>query len=58
VVGGTVDIGPFEFAANVDHLVEVVVNWGGCEDGPCAGDFNCDGEVGVFDLIFVLTHWG
>jgi len=35
--------------------------WGAYEfqtDGPCRWDFDGDGNVGPFDLAFVLGFWG
>ena len=43
-------------AVNVSDLVEVITNWGVCEN--CPADVNGDGAVDVSDLVEVITDWG
>jgi hypothetical protein len=47
-------------AVDVDDLVAVVLEWGGC-GGPrcacCLADLNLDGAVGIEDLVAVIVHW-
>lgn len=42
---------------NEDDLIEVLVNWFGC-DTPCKADMNGDETVNVLDLLKVLSLWG
>ena len=40
-------------------LVGLLVNWGPCPfAGPCPGDLDCDGVVGIEDLLLLLTLVG
>ena len=41
---------------NIADLVEVLLNWGPCQD--CPADLNGDDVVDVLDLVEVLLNWG
>ncbi len=40
----------------VSDLLELLANWGPCED--CPADIDGDGNVGVSDLLALLADWG
>ena len=72
IVGGTVDVGAFEFQGNpcpaditgtgevnVNDLLAVINAWGSCVSGqPCNADLNLDGSISVSDLLAVIDNWG
>ncbi len=47
-------------AVNVDDLIAVILDWGGCPTPPtaCDADINHDAVVNVDDLIAVILGWG
>lgn len=43
---------------NVDDLLALLAQWGGCSGGGCSADLNGDGVVNVDDLLALLAAWG
>ena len=41
----------------VRHVEAVIVPIGDAGNN-CLGDLDIDGEVGIFDLLTLLAHWG
>ncbi|MHC5003581.1 MAG: right-handed parallel beta-helix repeat-containing protein [Planctomycetota bacterium] len=44
-------------AVEVDDLVQVILDWGACEDACCLSDLDRSGAVDVDDLVAVILNW-
>ena len=57
-MGGSPDGIDGNLNVNVLDLVQVITQYGDCDDDDCPADVNHDDIVDVLDIVQVIVNWG